>query len=362
MKKLRIIIPVLIVFLVMFSLFKCKKNPRAAQNLSGQDEKQTVMVEELQPRDLNDYITVSGKLEGSTDVMMVSETSGRILELYKKLGDRISKGEKLGRVDNEIYRIQVDQAEAARLSAQTGFDTASLNLSASEKLYQKGSISEVEYNSARSAFKSARAGLDGATAGLEAARRNYNNSFLAAPESGVISKLIATAGQYVSYGTQIAYITDSKSLVIKTGVGESQISKLKQGQSAEITVPGSDKTVKGVISGLGNRPLPGAANYSLELKLLSNSGLQPGMVVSAKILSGVFRNQLYTSINNIVKEYDRYYIYTIDQNDKVVRKEIQTGKVIGENVLILSGAEAGDRIVTTGIENLEDGAAVQVRS
>jgi membrane fusion protein, multidrug efflux system len=362
MNRIMKILAIMTLAVMLTGLVNCKKGSGPADGNPANEERQVVMVEELQPRDLPEHITVSGKLEGSGDILMVSETTGRIIRLTKKLGDRIEKGERLGITDNEVFRIQLDQAEAAKLSAESGFENARLNFSVAENLFRQNLISEVEYNSNAAAFKSAKAALDGATAGVEAARRNYDNSFLAAPASGIISRLLVTEGQYLSYGTQIAYLADNKNLVIKTGVGESQIGKLKQGQEADITVNGDPRIYKGQISGLGLRPLPGAANYPLEIRLLSSAGLQSGMVASARILSGVFRNQLYTSINNVIREYDRYYIYTVNQEDIVVRKEITPGRIIGENMLIMAGAEAGDRIVTTGADNIEDGALVQVRS
>jgi RND family efflux transporter MFP subunit len=293
---------------------------------------------------------------------MVSETGGRILAIYKKLGDRVAKGERIGMVDNDVYRIRLDQAEAAQLAAESTLETARLNLTTSENLYKAKSISQVEYNAAVSAFKGAKAGLDGAKAGVDSARKAYENSYLAAPEAGVISNLLVSAGQYLNPGTPVAYITDNKSLVIKTGVGETQIGKIKQGQSVDVTAPGKDAPVKATIKGFGIRPLPTSATYPVEIQLNSNSGLMPGMVVTARVLSGVFQNQLYTSINNIVKEFDRSYVFVVGTDNKALRKEIQTGKIIGENVMILSGVSVGDKIVTSGMENLEDGTLVQVRS
>jgi RND family efflux transporter MFP subunit len=362
MRRYRIIYLLIILSIALATLSACKKGKAAADNKPNGDDKQTVMVEALQPRSLSEYITVSGKLEGSTDVTMVSETGGRLINLYKKLGDRIAKGEKIGMVDNEVYRIRLEQAEAAELAAQSGFDTARLNLTTSENLFKNRSISQVEYNSALSAFKGAKAGLDGAKAGVESARNAYNNSFLIAPEAGVISNLMVSAGQYLNPGTPVAYITDNKALVIKTGVGESQIGKIRQGQSVDVFAPGKTAPVKATIKGFGIRPLPTSANYPVEIQLSGNNGLMPGMVVSAKILSGTYQNQIYTSINNIVKEFDRSYVFVIDKENKAIRKEIQTGRIIGENVLIISGVSVGEQIVTSGMENLEDGTAVTIRS
>jgi RND family efflux transporter MFP subunit len=340
----------------------CNKGKGGPEKKSGNEDKQPVMVETIALRNLDEFITVSGKLEAGTDITMASETSGRILKLYKKLGDKVAKGERIGMVDNEVYRIRFDQAEAARLSAEAAFENARLNLNTSEALYSKKTISQVEYNGALAAFKGAKAGLDGADANLESARNAYENSYLAAPEAGIISNLMVGVGQFINYSTPIANITDDNTMLIKTGVGESQIGKIRQGLSTDVFAPGKDKPVKGIIRGFGIRPLAATANYPVEIQLNSTAGLMPGMVVTARILSGTYKNQLYTSINNIIKEFDRNYIFIITDKDVAVRKEVKLGQIIGENIIIQSGISVGDRIVVSGMENLEDNKPVQIRS
>ncbi len=326
----------------------------------AKDDRQAVMVEELTLRPLDDFISVSGKLEGITDLTMSSETSGRILQLYKRLGDRISKGERLGKVENDILQIRLDQAEAALLSAETSLDNARRNLSYAEASKAKNLISEAEYNTALTAFKGAKAGFDGAKAAREAARLAYDNSYLLAPETGVISNLMVSAGQYINPGTPIAKITDSSSLILKTGVGETLIGKLAKGQAAEIKYIGSERKFTGRIRGFGISPITNTATYAVEIEVAPQGVLMPGMVVSAKILTQRYKDLLYTAIPNISKEFGRNYLYVVE-GDKAVKKEVQLGRIIGENVEISSGVEAGEVIVTTGAENLEDGSPVQIR-
>jgi RND family efflux transporter MFP subunit len=353
----------LLILIGMALLFTaCNKGKTAPEQKFGKTDKQSVMVETLALRTLNEYITVSGKLEAGSDVMMSSETSGRIISLNKKLGDAVTKGERIGSVDNEVYRIRLDQAEAAQHSAQAAFETAQLNLNSSEALFNKQTISQVEYNGAIAAFKGAKAGLEGANANLESARKALDSSYLAAPEAGIISSLMVSVGQVINPGIPVAVITDDHMLLIKTGVGESQIGKIRKGQGADIFAPGKDKPVKGFIRGFGIRPLATTANYPIEIQLNSTAGLLPGMVVTAKILSGSYQNMLYTSINNVIKEYDRNYIYVVTDKNIAVRREVKLGQIIGENVIILSGLNAGEHIVVSGMENLEDNTPVQIRS
>ncbi len=357
--KLRNLIIILSLLIALSACGKPRDNKK--QGRPENNDRQAVMVEELSLRSLDEYISLSGKLEGITDITMSSETSGRIISMYKRLGDRVNKGERIGMVENEVTQIRLEQAEAALLSAETAMENARKNLNFAEASRAKNLISEAEYNTALSAFKGAKAGFDGAKAAREQARLALANSYLLAPESGTISNLMVASGQYINPGQAIASITDASTLILKTGVGESQISKLKKGQAVEVRYAPSNQTYRATIRGFGNRPMPNSVTYPIEIQINQTGNLLPGMVVSAKILTTRYNNMLYTSITNVVKEFDKNYVFVIAEGDKAEKREVSLGKVIGENVEILSGAEIGERIVTSGSENLEDGSLVTIR-
>lgn len=357
--KLRNTIIILSLLMLLGACGKPRDNKK--QGRPENNDRQAVMVEELSLRPLDEYISLSGKLEGITDITMSSETSGRIISLYKRLGDRVNKGERIGMVENDVTQIRLEQAEAALLSAETAMDNARKNLNYAEASRAKNLISEAEYNTALSAFKGAKAGFDGAKAAREQARLALANSYLLAPESGTISNLMVAAGQYINPGQAIASITDASTLILKTGVGESRIAKLKKGQTVEVRYAPTNQVYTAKIRGFGNRPLPNSVTYPVEIEISNPGSLLPGMVLSARILTTRYNNLLYTSITNIIKEFDKNYVFVITDEDKAEKREISLGRVIGESVEILSGAEVGERIVTSGSENLEDGNLVSIR-
>lgn len=337
----------------------CKGGKPAAA--MPKDEAQPVTVEELSLRPLDDFITVSGKLEGISNVTMSSEASGRIIQLYKKLGDYVKQGERIGRLDNDAYQYRYDQSEAALASAQSAFDNAQKNLNYAEESLKRGLISQAEYNTALSAFKGAKAALDGTRAGLETSRSSVAASYLTAPASGVISNLNVNKGQFVAAGAPVATITDASTLIIKTGVGESQIGKLKQGQTARISYPGKAEALSGRVRGFGISPLAGGATYPLEIEVFASKSLLPGMVVTAKILTDSYTDLLYTALTNLTREYDKNYLWVIENGKKANKREVTIGQIIGEYVLLESGVAAGEQIVTSGSENLEEGSLVEIR-
>ncbi len=321
-----------------------------------------VLLETAQARDLHEYIKVAGTLEGKNDIVLVSETSGKIVEMYKKLGDWVEKGTAIGRVDNSDYVSTLRQAKASLTAAEASYESAELSYKSSEELYKDKKISQGDFNNAKSAYKNAYANLEGANARVEQARKSFENSQFTAPVSGQITDLPVQTGQTISQGAKIASIVNTKSLMIKTGVGESYIRSVKKNSPVDIFYETSDKVYQGIISGVGQKPIAGTANYPIEI-ILNNSGdLLPGMVVEAKILSKTYKNVIFTSLNNIVQEYDKSFIFVVDDKDIAQRKEVTLGAKVNENVIITSGVSIGERIVYEGLENLETGTKVSVRN
>ena len=144
-------------------------------------------------------------------------------------------------------------------------------------------------------------------------------------------------------------------------MGESQIGKLSKGQSVRISYPGLEEPVRGSLRGFGITPLAGTATYPIEIELPGGTGLLPGMVVTARILTDHYKGLLYTSITNIINEFGDNYAFVIDATGQARKREVTLGSIIGEYVVLESGLAEGDRIVTSGAENLESGSRVEIR-
>jgi membrane fusion protein (multidrug efflux system) len=350
----------------MLILSACSKGEPAEEKSESRSKQQqdkafSVMVEKVAPRNLEEYINFTGKLEGITDITLSSQIHGEVVKIYKKLGDWVKKGESIGSIDNAGHKNQLDQAKAFLLAAEATFEVAEMQIRASKKLYKEQNISEAEYVQATSSFKSAKAGLDGAKANLENAQQNLDHSQFTAPLSGYIADMNLEVGQTISVGIQVCTIVDSRQLVIKTGIGESGIICVKKGQQVEIFHDSHPETFIGTITGVGIKPVNGATNYPVEI-IMDNpdNKLYAGMVIEGRIQSNIHENVIFTSLNNIVQEYDQKYVFIIE--DSIARqREVTIGKKVGENVIITSGIKNGELLVIEGMENLEEGSVVEIR-
>ena len=360
---IKITVIAFILSLAFFSISCSKKQETQKRSPKLETSREfPVLLEKAELRNLNEYIKVTGTLEGKNDIVLISETSGKIIEMYKKLGEWVDKGTALGRVDNSDYESSLKQAKASLIAAEASYESADLSFKSSEELFKEKKISQGDYNNAKSAFKNAYANLEGAKARVEQARKAFENSQFTAPVSGQIVDLPVQTGQTITQGTKIAGIVNTKSLIIKTGVGESYIRSIKQNSPVDIYYQNDEKSYQGVISGVGLKPISGTANYPVEISLAGTHSLLPGMVIEAKILSKTYKNVIYTSLNNIIQEYDKSYIFIVDEKDIAQRREVILGSKVNENVIITSGVKAGERIVYEGLENLETGTKVTVRN
>lgn len=320
-----------------------------------------VMVQDMQPSNLDKFIRVTGKLEGINDVNLSSEVSGKVVEIYKNLGDWVNKGEAIGRIDNSDYENQMMQANAQLMAAEAALEIAELNLTASTKLFSQDKISQNEFLQAKSSKKTSQANYNGALANSESMKKKFENSQFTAPVSGYIAEMNLEVGEMVSLGKIIAGIVNTKKVLIKSGISESDISYVKKGDPVNVYVNGKD--VKGKVSGVGIRPGSGSNNYPVEIVIENNEKmLYPGMVVESKIFSQTYKNVLYTSIENLREKYDNTFVYVINSENRAEIRTVSLGEKVGNNIIITSGLQVGDKMVIDGIDSLNEGSLVDARS
>ncbi|MCF7912670.1 MAG: efflux RND transporter periplasmic adaptor subunit [Candidatus Cloacimonetes bacterium] len=364
MKKYNFKIVILALTMIIFFAGCGKGRPGVAKSSVNKVEKPVpVMVQKLELADLDEYVSFTAKLEGITDIYLTSESSGKVIELNKKLGDWVKKGETIGKIENDSYLNNLDQANASLLAAEASVELANMQYESTKKLFEAEKVSRGTYISTGSSLKQAQAGYASAQALLKQNELAVKNAQFTAPVSGYISDLKLEVGAYIGMGQQVCRIVDNSKLMIKTGMGEKDISGIKTGQKVYINSDYYDGEIEGRISGIGIAPVNGSVNYPLEIEL-TNPGkiLLPGMVVTGKIQRESYQQVLYTSINNLVQVYDKYMVYVINQDNRAEQRDIEIGKQIERNVILVSGVNPGELLVVEGANSLNNNTLVEIKN
>ena len=213
-----------------------------------------VQLVEARQGSITRLVTAAGKLQAATEVKLSSNISGDLLELLVQEGDRVTRGQVLGRIDSRRYDEQVRQQEALRASAaadarleKVRVDQIRSELARVERLAATGNASEAELDNARSSLNvelarqaAADQRVSQAEAALREARHWQSLTTLVSPMDGVVTKREKQVGERVR-GSDfsedvIVVISTLSKMEVKVEVGEHEVIYVKEGDPADIEI------------------------------------------------------------------------------------------------------------------------------
>jgi len=295
-------------------------------------------------------IEASGIVSGINEAYVVSETQGIVQSVSFELGDRVSKGEVLVKVDDTIPRLNMEQAKEQ-------FEIAKLDLEATETLFNDGSASKAELARARSA-------VNGAQARYQSALKTFRDCTIRAPIGGYIAEKESgiTLGNYLSPGLRVARIVDISSLKAEVAVGEGQVSLVAEDAPATVLIPaaGDQKLFQATVSAVaaGSDPATGSYPVIVTWKNPVGNVVKSGMSATVTIESQAQEPVVLIPSAAIVEQAGQSYAFTAEAN-RAAQKPVQVGRRIGNIAEILDGLEEGETLIISGLTALRRGDPVQ---
>lgn len=161
-----------------------------------------------------------------------TEINGVIAEIGVEVGDRVSQGDVLARLDCEPHQIEVTRAKAALEAGRSTSDFGQLQLDNARRLSQKNSISQEELDKRAAEARTLKAELDRLQATLESALYVERKCLIAAPLDAVVIERIASVGDYAVPGTPILRLLDDKHIEISAKIQEQDLGGLQHAREA----------------------------------------------------------------------------------------------------------------------------------
>src|SRR6185436_191095 len=195
-------------------------------------------------------LAVVGNLIGDQTVSVVPRTAGRLEEISVKLGDRVGRGQRIARIEDEEIREQVKQAEAAIEVAkatirqrEADLDLAKTNVERSRNLFQRQLLpqqtlddAEAKYQSAQASLDLARAQNNQSQARLDELRINLQNTLIVSPVNGFVARRTADPGAFVSANAPIVEVVDIARVRLVANIVEKDLKQIGVGDSARVSV------------------------------------------------------------------------------------------------------------------------------
>ncbi|MDB2581263.1 efflux RND transporter periplasmic adaptor subunit [Schleiferiaceae bacterium] len=387
--NLKIIIPVAVV--VIAALVVAKKKGWIGE---GAD---TVAVETgyAHRRTVVESVTASGKIQPEVEVKMSPEVSGEIIEVNVVDGQQVLEGDILVKINPDLYESAITRARAAVNSSKAVLAQSSVALDEAKKLwarnkvlFEKGAISEQEYDAAQRAIsvaelqeESAKYQLQSAEANLDEAYKNLKRTTIIAPINGTVTQLDVELGERVvgtatMTGTEMLRIADLNTMEVLVEVNENDIVKITKGDTAIIEVDAFlGNSFRGVVSEIANsaKLALGASpdqvtNFEVKIRMINGSfaslvpdygenPFRPGMTATVEIITNKMRDALVVPIQAVTVRsdtssnavsYERVLSEDVDESFEVIFTPdgMKAGLLVVE-----SGIQDDEFIIVTGVED-----------
>jgi RND family efflux transporter MFP subunit len=314
--------------------------------------------------------TVVGNLVGEATVAVVPKVAGRLEEVYVKLGDRVARGQRIARIEDQELREQVKQAQAAYdvsratiRQREADLKFAETNLERSRNLFERQLLprqtmddADARHQAAVAQVDLARAQFAQSQARLDELRITLANTTIVSPVNGFVARRAADPGAYVSQNAPVVDVVDISLVRLVANIVEKDLRQIQSGESAAVEVdafPG--EKFAGRIARVAPVLDPATRTASIEIEI-PNPGfrLKPGMYARVE-LTVAQRNNALTVPSNSLVDLDGQRGVFLAQNDKAAFRPVEVGIEEAARVEILSGVEEGDPIITTGAAALRDG-------
>lgn len=301
----------------------------------------------LKPRQLEDKINLPAQVEPYRDVWVKAEVPGQVVKVFVEEGQTLKKGQVLVKLDDRDY-----QSRLARIEAN--YELAKLNHDRTSALVKKKIAAATKLDEIEALLKDL-------AAQRKEARLALSRTRITSPICCFLNELKAKEGDFVSVADPVAQILQLDQVKITVGVPESDVAAIFDLDEAEVLIEALGKRrVRGRKVFLSRQPRTLARLYDLELIVPNPDGrILPGMFARVELVKRVFNQALAIPLYGVITQGNERFVY-IEKDGRAKKRAVKLGALVGWQVHITSGLNAGDRVIVVGHRLLDDGQQVKV--
>jgi membrane fusion protein (multidrug efflux system) len=354
------------IFIVM--LFSCGSRQQQQQ---GPPPAVAVTVEEVKTADAAYYDEYPGTVVALNQTELRAQVSGYITGIYFKDGAKVTKGQRLYSIDQQVYNAGYQQAVANLQVQETNLLKAQKDAERYHELDKKDAIAKQQVDYADAALEAARKQVDAAKANVNAVRASVNFANIVAPFSGTIGISQVRSGTSVVAGqTILNTISTDNPIGVDFVIDQKEVYRFTQLQQ-QPRKPG-DSTFS-IAFGTDIYPLPGnislidravdAQTGTIKTRLIfpnDHNTLRAGMSTTVRVLNNASVKSVTIPYKAITEQLGDFFVYVVGDSSKVSQRKLELGKQLGTNIIVRSGLTEGEKIVVQGVQNLREGAVIAI--
>lgn len=338
-----------------------------------------VKVEKLDQSSFIHSVELQGNVTTDQDVTITPEFSG-LLTLFVKEGQRVSKGQVIGKINDggleDQYKqaqIQVSAAKAQLQQVMASANLSKITYEKQSKLWSQKIGSEFQYLQAKTAYEASQKQISAAQSQVQATQKaadfvkaNLAKTSIKAPFSGVVDEIIIQNGQVVGPGAQILKLISLGMMRVEASVPEIYLANVNVGTPVKVTLPTINKTFNTSIRRVGNYIDPKNRTFTIQIPIPNEGGMvKPNLLAKLEIQDYVNPSAIQVPSQYVYQDSEKKdYVFIAEnlKDGKAVAKKVYVG--LGEksanSIEITTGLESGVILITDGSKNLIDGQRVKV--
>ncbi len=310
-----------------------------------------VVIRTVEPTEFTSYVRMTGVVEAFQDVVVSSQESGVIEQVIVEKGSRVRAGQAIVRIDDEILAAQVDEARASAALAR-------------ERYERQRQLWEDEGIGSEIAFLQTKYDAQSADARLSFLEARLARHSIRSPIAGLLDERYVDTGEIVAPGTPVARVLTVDKLKVVGGVPERFGPYVAEGGSAVINfdvLPG--QTLEGTIEYVGAAVDPQNRTFPIEI-LLDNPGgrLKPQMVANVRVATERLTDVIVVAQDVVQRTEDGYQVFVaVGDGESMVAeaRNVDLGPSFENEVVVVGGLGAGDRLIATGHQLVDAGDRVR---
>jgi multidrug efflux system membrane fusion protein len=304
----------------------------------------------------------SGEVRARIESRLGFRVGGKITERRVDVGARVKRGQVLMLLDPQDLKLAQAQTQAAWRAAETNGDLARADVKRYQELRASNFVSQAVLDSKLSALKAAEANVDAALAAFRAQSNQAGYASLVSDVDGVVTALEAEAGQVVAPGMPVVRIAGTDQLDVVIGIPEDKVDSIRKASGVSVRLwadPG--QLIVGTVREIAPAADPATRTYAAKVAIPASADVRLGMTAVVQFSSRSGAGQLRVPLGALYQHQGGSAVWLVE-NGAVRLAPVQLGAAIGNEVLLAAGAQAGQTVVTAGVNLLKDGQKVRILS
>jgi membrane fusion protein (multidrug efflux system) len=357
-KRMILVLGVTVLLLTALGFAKFKQVQSAMQAASFQPPPEAVTSVVARRQQWPATMTVIGTMQAVHGVTVSADLPGTVDRITFDSGMAVQEGKTLLELDTRQERAQLASLEAQR-------DLARANFGRMQQLVDAGVVSRMEFDQATAQQKATEANVAEIRAVIE-------RKTIRAPFSGILGIRKVNLGQYLSAGSAVVSLQSLSPIYVNVGIPQQLASQIHVGRKLRVTTEeAAGQVFMGTVTAIDSVVDEATRNLQVQGSLSNpESKLKPGMFVEVEVGMGTSRSVISLPASSIsyAPYGDSVFIITQLRNDKgetyrgVRQQFVKVEGSRGDQVAIISGLNAGDEVVSSGVFKLRNGAAVQINN